>query len=310
MRAAALALTFTLLACGEGYVDESAATPATPAAPTTPTASTTPPSGETCGNGLDDDGNGQVDEGCSCTPSTEQACYPGVPTQKGIGQCQAGKQLCQASTEEFSSWGACTGAVLPGTEDCADGVDNDCNGVVDDGPGCACKPGESRSCYTGPAATRSIGQCKDGAQTCNASGTEWTTGCAGEVLPATEVCHDQIDNDCDGQVDEDCIVTVNVDIDGDCVWASCPSSAPYPVGCNINMAGGDCRGCIANAAGSSKVYFQEGNQCGAGKVTGQLFCSSVQASGLDASNCIINKTYKFYEVSPSGCPAIGSGSGC
>jgi hypothetical protein len=112
-------------------------------------------------------------------------------------------------------------------------------------------------------------------------------------------------------VDEGCIVTVNVNIDGDCVWASCPSSAPYVVGCNITMGGKDCRGCVAHSSGSNKVYFQEGNDCGSGKVTGQLYCSSKPGSKLDSGNCPINKKYKYYESDPGDCPVVGSGgTGC
>ena len=265
---------------------------------------------EVCGNGLDDDGNKQVDEGCACTAGATQLCYPGPTGAKGVGQCKAGSQTCGDQGEtEFSSWGPCQGAVLPGGEDCSDGIDNDCNGKVDDGPGCACKPKETRACYSGPPATRGKGQCKDGVETCNPAGTGWDTVCKGEVLPAQEICHDKIDNNCDGQIDEGCVVTVNVNIAGDCVWASCPPQTPHPVGCVIAMAGNDCRGCVAHAPGSAKVYFQEGNVCGSGWVTGQLFCSSVPNGGLNALNCVINKKAKFYEQSPSGCPTSG-GDGC
>jgi hypothetical protein len=37
-------------------------------------------------------------------------------------------------------------------------------------------------------------------------------------------------------------------------------------------------------------------------VTGKLFCSSAPGSGLNTTNCAINKAQKFYPASPSGCP--------
>ena len=54
-----------------------------------------------------------------------------------------------------------------------------------------------RACYTGPVATRGIGLCKDGQQSCvgDACGV-----CQGQVTPAVEIC-DGKDNDCDGKVD-------------------------------------------------------------------------------------------------------------
>jgi hypothetical protein len=207
MRTTALAALLALTAChgGEILSTGAVATDGSVAADAGISPASAPvDTGETCGNGLDDNGDGQVDEGCSCDPATqpEQACYTGAGPQLGVGQCAAGKQPCQATSEEFGTWGACSGSVLPGQEDCADGIDNDCNGAVDDGPGCACKPGATRSCYTGPAATRYKGQCKDGTETCDASGTKWLA-CTGEVLPAKEVCEDGIDQDCDG-VDTPC----------------------------------------------------------------------------------------------------------
>jgi hypothetical protein len=81
-------------------------------------------------------------------------------------------------------------------------LDDDCDGVIDDG--CTCIDGASRDCWGGSAATRGVGECTDGVQTCSASG--WSA-CMGETRPDTEACFGGLDEDCDGLTDcddEDC----------------------------------------------------------------------------------------------------------
>ena len=75
--------------------------------------------------------------------------------------------------------------------------------------------GFSESCYDGPAATKNIGECKDGARTCSGGGFG---GCVGQVQPAAEACGDGKDNDCDTAVDEEGAVgcsTFFLDVDND-----------------------------------------------------------------------------------------------
>lgn len=71
-----------------------------------------------------------------------------------------------------------------------------------------CRDGETRSCYTGPAATRGVGQCRPGIQRCVANRYDGQP-CEGEILPAASESCDamRIDEDCDGMVNEDCACT-------------------------------------------------------------------------------------------------------
>ncbi len=136
---------------------------------------------------------------CPCTTEgqTQPCPYSGPVGTEGIGACRAGIQTCQGGY-----WAACEGEVLPQTEICNDGIDNNCNGQTDEG--CAvCIEGETRPCaYSGPAGTENVGICEAGTQTC-VSG-QWGS-CTGEVLPATETCSDNKDNNCNGQTDETCV---------------------------------------------------------------------------------------------------------
>lgn len=73
-----------------------------------------------------------------------------------------------------------------------------------------CKDNESRPCYTpttgctkqADGTYKCVGACKAGAQTCKANA--WGV-CTGEVAPASsEVCGNQIDDNCDGKTDDNC----------------------------------------------------------------------------------------------------------
>jgi hypothetical protein len=73
------------------------------------------PTAETCNN-IDDDCDGAIDESLTQSCGTDE------------GACVAGTQTCVAG-----AWGACTGGFGPVAEVCGDTIDNDCDGVVDNG---------------------------------------------------------------------------------------------------------------------------------------------------------------------------------
>jgi hypothetical protein len=165
------------------------------------------PSGETCLTPVDDDCDGEVNEaggaGCACTPSSTAPCYGGPPGTENVGPCKAGTQTCDAMG---TGYGPCTGDVVPAPDACTDSIDNDCNGVANDGvlagaAGCVCFPSAVSTCYTGPANTLNVGVCKSGIATCNALGTAWGI-CGGQVTPSTDHCTDALDNDCNGVVND------------------------------------------------------------------------------------------------------------
>lgn len=60
-----------------------------------------------------------------------------------------------------------------------------------------CAPGDTAECYHGPSGTKDRGICKAGTSTCAETG--YWGPCEGEVLPKPEICHNDIDENCDGE---------------------------------------------------------------------------------------------------------------
>jgi hypothetical protein len=69
-----------------------------------------------------------------CLDGATQNCYSGPERTQGEGVCRSGTETCFRG-----NWGSCIGEVLPGKEVCGDGIDNDCNGKIDEA-GCIPPP--------------------------------------------------------------------------------------------------------------------------------------------------------------------------
>ena len=85
-------------------------------------------------NGLDDDCDGTVDEGCPCSAGQTQPCFSGPPNFRNIGKCTDGVQTCKVTmrgTRSVGVWGDCVGGISPSLDVC-DHADNNCNGCTDD----------------------------------------------------------------------------------------------------------------------------------------------------------------------------------
>jgi hypothetical protein len=92
------------------------------------------------------------------------------------------------------------------SDECGNGLDDDRDGVADDG--CYCTPGDVAPCWLGEAGARGVGACRDGEMACDTSieFPGWLA-CEGGVGPADESCVSMGDEDCDGRVDEGCACT-------------------------------------------------------------------------------------------------------
>jgi hypothetical protein len=197
----------------------------------------TMPMAETC-NGLDDDCNGTPDDGFpgAGQPCTVAGLNPNSPCAQGQTNCLTGQN-------------GCTQVVFASEEIC-DGIDNDCNGTIDDPAsvsGITCDTGLSGVCSTGKT------QCSAGASTCVpdiAAGSQ------------IEVC-DGKDNDCNGMKDD--IPDIKLECAGKNPtsqnvkdWA-CTAATCQVAGCNGNFQ--DCDGAPGN--GCEVNTGTDAGNCGA-----------------------------------------------
>ncbi|GMV39333.1 MAG: hypothetical protein AMXMBFR64_10490 [Myxococcales bacterium] len=179
-----------------------------------------PGAAEKC-NGVDDNCNGQADEG---NPGGGQTCTTGK-----LGPCAEGTTACVTGTIQ------CVQTVQPSDETC-DGEDNDCDGAVDeegaqgctthymdmDGDGFGVVGGAK--CLCGPSGVYTATKAGD----CNDTQPAVNPG-------ATEKCNG-FDDDCDGQVDEGCAAPVTWTNDVKPIYqAKC-------AGCHTGNTPGTCSG--------------------------------------------------------------------
>ena len=191
-----------------------------------------------CGEECDDGGNDPGD-GCSADCMVEAPACPGDgdPCEVGVGACKAlGTIGCPVPGVP-----SCSAQAGTASAEVCDGLDNDCNGAVDDGAASAsCDDADAcngeETCFFGGCEAGAALDCDDG-DACTADACAAASGCSHDAVPGCVSC--DIDGDCDDA--DPC--TVDACPDGACTWSLAPACACSGLatnGCDTESASPGC----------------------------------------------------------------------
>jgi hypothetical protein len=159
--------------------------------------------GSTSDGGAGTGGNTNVQCGALPQFNCFGSCVILTSDEANCGSCGRACDDGQTCNDGHCAWNQPPDQCTPSAEVC-DGIDNDCNGVID----------QNTDLFTDPANCGTCGRaCADG-QSCNSGHCAWDSqqnGCQ----PSTEVCN-QIDDDCDSAIDEPFNLLADVDNCGIC----------------------------------------------------------------------------------------------
>jgi hypothetical protein len=232
---------------------------------------------QTCGGGGTANVCGAT--GSFCNPGSTQSCYTGPAGTSGVGVCHGGTTTCDPSGTAF---GPCSGQVTPSAEVC-DGLDNNCDGQVDNlAPNaCGTPPNGAAACILGACR---LAQCNVGFADCDGNPSN---GC--EVNTTSDI------SNC-GACNVVCTATNGS--------AACANGACRVTSCNTGytLVNGTCQPvqqpqcnqpsdcgtstvcqqhtCIAGVCGT--INSTAGTVCSAGSCSGNIATSAATCNGAGA----------------------------
>ncbi len=240
---------------------------------------------ELCDGVVDDNCNGNVDETCLCTNGTTQAC------SSSVGICTIGTSTCLSGL-----WGPCSGR-LPVLVEVCDGLDQDCDGVVDEGVTTSYYPDADHDGYG-----RGVAVAACAAPAGYVSNTLDCNDASSAVHPgAVEMCNGADDN-CNGTVDDMCtcidgttqscgsavgVCSFGVQFCVGTTWTACSGAPPHVETCNT--LDDDCNG---TADDVPAVLTGLSVSCGAlGPVFGSATTGYLVTVQPDTTTCTFTPTF-------------------
>jgi MYXO-CTERM domain-containing protein len=220
------------------------------------------------------------------------------------GQCQVGGCVGNFADRNGDYRDGCeTPCTITGNEVC-DGIDNDCNGMIDDNvtaPSVVCAARQTGVCDASADARNKLQtkgpKCTNGTLSCDPAGA----GIAN--FEASEVSCDTLDNDCDGKVDE-----IHPEVGQACTAGQGVCKATGINVCdNNNMLGYRCNA-TAQQASTAEACDGLDNDCDGTVDNFPQPMSGSNISGFDLVNVGSNVLMMAYEASRPDATATNAGT--